>query len=118
MLGVGVEKDGTASIPDRFGSSVVNISGRMQPDAGMTVIVVIPTEESTTVATGVFVTATDRRLSLGRHGGGVSGCWGVVERVVARLREAIQRGTAATASPPVAMMPTAMSTLVRPSFAQ
>jgi len=40
MGGVGVEKDGAASIPDRFGSSVVNISGRMQPDAGMTVIVV------------------------------------------------------------------------------
>ncbi len=57
MGGVGVEKDGAASIPDRFGSSVVNISGRMQPDAGMTVIVVIPTEESTTVATGVFEAA-------------------------------------------------------------
>jgi hypothetical protein len=57
MLGEGIEEDGTTSISDRFCSAVVNVGGRMQTDARMAVIVVIPTEEATAVGMGVLETA-------------------------------------------------------------
>lgn len=57
MFSVGVEEHRTALIPDCFSSSVVDVSGDMYPNARMTMIVVIPSEESATVGPSVLETA-------------------------------------------------------------
>jgi len=49
VFSVGVEEHRTALIPDRFSSSVVDVSGDMHPNARMTMIFVIPSEESATM---------------------------------------------------------------------
>jgi hypothetical protein len=54
MLGIGVEKDGPALFADGFGPAVVHVSGGMKSNARMTMIVVVPTEESGTVGLAVF----------------------------------------------------------------
>ena len=54
MLGVGVEEDDTSSMSDPFGSAVVNVGGSVEPDPRMAVVVVVPTEESSTVGTGIL----------------------------------------------------------------
>ena len=57
MLGVGIEEDHAASSPDRFGPAVVDVGRRVEPDARMTVVVVIPTEKANTVGAGVLEAA-------------------------------------------------------------
>jgi hypothetical protein len=57
MLGVGIEEDDAASIADRLGPAVVDVGRRVEPDARMTVIVVVPTEESSTVGAAVLEAA-------------------------------------------------------------
>ena len=54
---MGIEKDDAALFPDRLGPAVVHIGGGMKSNARMTMIVVIPTEESRTVGVAVFIRA-------------------------------------------------------------
>jgi hypothetical protein len=56
-LGIGVEEDGSTLFPDPVCSPVVDVRRRVIPDAGMTMILVIPAEESATVAPGVLEAA-------------------------------------------------------------
>ena len=57
MLGVGVEEDDTALLSDLFSPAVVDVGRGVQADSRMTVIVVVPTEESSTVGTSVLEAA-------------------------------------------------------------
>jgi len=57
MLGVGVEQDDTPLAADRLGAAVVDVGRRVEPDARMTMVVVIPTKEANTVGAGVLETA-------------------------------------------------------------
>jgi len=57
MLAVGVKKDDTALFTDGLRPAVVHVGGSMKSNARMTMIVVIPTEESRTVGVAVFVGA-------------------------------------------------------------
>ena len=57
MLAIGIEQDDTALFSDCFGSAVVHVGGGMKPNARMTMIVVIPTEESGAVGLAVLEAA-------------------------------------------------------------
>ena len=57
MFGVGgVEDDGTP-LADSLGSPVVHVGWGVESDAGMTVLVVVPTEEPAAVSVGVLEAA-------------------------------------------------------------
>ena len=78
MLGIGVEKDDTSAMSDPFGPAVVNVGGSVQSDARVAVVVVVPTEESSTVGTGIFEAAE-----------AVGEVWSVLEGAELRFRIAI-----------------------------
>jgi hypothetical protein len=61
----GVEDAGTP-VADGYGWPVVDVARGMEPDAGVTVLVVVPTEEAATEGVGVFESS---RTGRGRWAG-------------------------------------------------
>ena len=57
MFGIGIEEDHTPLLSDLVGPPVVDVSRCVESDTRVTVVVVIPTEESTAVGTGVLEAA-------------------------------------------------------------
>jgi hypothetical protein len=57
MLGIGGAEHVSPLGPDEFGAAVVDVSRGMEPDAGVTVLVVVPAEEPATEGMGVLVAA-------------------------------------------------------------
>jgi len=53
VLGVGGVEDDGAPLADGRGTPVVNVGWRVEPDAGVPVLVVVPTEEPTAEGVGV-----------------------------------------------------------------
>jgi len=57
VLRVGVEEDHAPLISDRFRPAVVDVGRSVQADSRMAMVVVVPTEESSTVGTSVLEAA-------------------------------------------------------------
>ena len=57
VCGVGGVEDDTTPIAYGLGSAVVNVGGGVEPDAGVTVFIVVPAEEAGAVGLGVFEAA-------------------------------------------------------------
>jgi hypothetical protein len=69
MLGIGDAEHVSPLGPDEFGAAIVDVSGRVEPDAGVTVLVVVSAKEPAAEGVRVLVAAEAlRELGPVLHG--------------------------------------------------
>jgi len=93
MLGVGVEQDDTPMTADRLGAAVVDVGRCVKANAGVTVVLVVPTEKAAAVGPAVLVAAE----AVGKSGRylKVRNCdseYGLSFETCGRLRDLVTRG--------------------------